>query len=586
MRRLLIPAALMLSACGADAPPPEAAAPAAPSKPAYVELKADPAKATLSAAIDANDFAKHLQTLSSDEYEGRGPGSLGERLTLNYFENEFRRIGLLPAVADGKPCKAFPCEGASYFQRVPMVETKVDAATTLTFNVGGQTQTLALGKDMVIGSRAEKPQIDLKDSDVVFVGYGVNAPEQNWNDYAGIDVKGKTVVLLINDPGFLRKDESLFKGRAMTYYGRWTYKFEEAARQGAKAALIVHNTEPAAYGWDVVVNSWTGPAHDLPLSEDPEKRIDAQGWITLDAAKALFAADGKDFEKLMLDADSQGFKAVPLNAKANASIRLTMENKFSNNAVAILPGTEKPDESVLYMGHWDHLGVNEAAKDGEDRIFNGAIDNATGVAGALEIAHAFATMDPKPKRSIVILLPTLEESGLLGSKYFAAHPPVSLAKMAAVINMDALPVRGRNLDMGVVGQGQSSDLELMLLQLLTAQGRTMEPEASPEKGFFFRSDHFNFAKQGVPALYARAGLTHADKGVAYAEQWSDDYTKHRYHQPADAFDANWDYAGVIDDLNIYFEAGKRLSEPGVWPQWSEGSEFRTAREATAKERAN
>jgi Zn-dependent M28 family amino/carboxypeptidase len=371
----------------------------------------------------------------------------------------------------------------------------------------------------------------------------------------------------------------------MTYYGRWTYKFEEAARQGAKAALIVHNTEPAAYGWDVVVNSWTGPAHDLPLSEDPEKRIDAQGWITLNAAKALFAADGKDFEKLMLEADAPGFKAVPLHATASSWIKLSMENKFSHNAVAILPGSEKPGESVLYMGHWDHLGVN-ASSDGEDHIFNGAIDNASGVSGALEIAHAFSAMASKPARSIVILLPTLEESGLLGSKYFAAHPPINLAKLAAVINMDALPIRGRNADMGVIGQGQSADLEALLLDQLKAQGRTMEPEAAPEKGFFFRSDHFNFAKQGVPALYARAGLTHVDKGAAYGQQWSDDYTSNRYHKPADAFDPNWDYAGLIDDLNLYFEVGKRLSVAGQWPTWSESSEFRTAREASSSERTD
>ena len=583
MRRILIPASLLLAACGSDTPPP-AQAPAEPAKSSYVELKADPAKATMSAAIDANDLAKHIQTISSDEYEGRGPGSLGERLTLNYFENEFRRIGFLPAIADGKPCASFPCEGATYFQRVPMVSTTADPATTLNLRVAGQEQVLAMGKDMAIGSRSEQPEVAIEASELVFVGYGVVAPEQNWNDYAGLDVKGKTVVILVNDPGFLRGDETLFKGRAMTYYGRWTYKFEEAARQGAAAALIVHDEKPAGYGWDVVVNSWSGEQHDLPRSGDPEPRLPAQGWISMDAAKALFAADGKDFAKLQLDADSPGFKAVPLNATLSTTIKSKIENKFSHNAVAILPGSEKPEESVLYMGHWDHLGKKDGPE-GEDHIFNGAIDNATGVSGALEIAHAFAAMEPKPKRSIVIMLPTLEESGLLGSKYFAAHPPVSLAKMAAVINMDALPVRGRNKDMGVIGQGQSSDLELMLLQLLTAQGRTMEPEASPEKGFFFRSDHFNFAKQGVPALYARAGLTHVDKGAAYGQQWSDDYTANRYHKPADEFDPNWDYAGVVDDLNVYFEAGKRLAEPGVWPTWSEGSEFRAAREASAAERA-
>ncbi len=583
MRRFLIPVSLLLAACGSDAPAPVTAAPP-PAKPAYVELRAEPAKAKMSAAIDADDLAKHIQTISSDEYEGREPGSLGERLTLNYFENEFQRIGFLPAVADGKPCTAFPCDGASYFQRVPMVETRIDGATALDFKIAATTQHLELGKDMVIGTRSEKAKVEIKDSDVVFVGYGVNAPEQQWNDYAGLDVKGKTVIVLINDPGFLRKDETLFKGRAMTYYGRWTYKFEEAARQGARAALIVHNTEPAAYGWDVVVNSWSGPQHDLPKSEDPEPRLDAQGWITLDAAKALFAADQQDFEQLMLAADAPGFKAVPLKAKLTTTLNSTMENKFSHNAVAILPGTERPDETVLYMGHWDHLGNGEGAE-GEDHLFNGAIDNATGVSAALEIAHAFAALEVKPERSIMILLPTLEESGLLGSKYFSEHPPVSLAKMAAVINMDALPIRGKNRDMGVVGQGQSSDLEALLGELLKAQNRTAENESAPEKGFFFRSDHFNFAKKGVPALYARAGITHVEFGAEYGQKWADEYTANRYHKPADEYDPNWDFAGVMDDLNIYFAAGKRLSQVGPWPAWSESSEFRAAREASAAERA-
>ena len=582
MRRLSIPVCVVLAACGSEPPPPVVVAPA-PAPPAYVEMRGDPAKAELTAAIDANDLARHIQTLSSDEYEGRGPGSLGERLTLNYFENEFQRIGFLPAVGDGKPCTAFPCEGASYFQRVPMVTTKADPATALTIKLGATTQTLAMGKEMAIGSRSEQASVVIKDSELVFVGYGVVAPEQEWNDYAGLDVKGKTVVMLVNDPGFLRGDETLFKGRAMTYYGRWTYKFEEAARQGAAAALIVHDEKPAGYGWDVVVNSWTGEQHDLPRSGDPEPRLPVQGWISLDAAKALFTADGKDFAALQLAADARGFKAVPLGATLSTTLTSTIENKFSHNAVAILPGSEKPAESVLYMGHWDHLGVNVGAE-GEDHIFNGAIDNATGISGALEIAHAFATMEPKPARSIVIMLPTLEESGLLGSKYFAAHAPIDLAQMAAVINMDALPIRGRNSDMGVIGQGQSQDLETLLGELLHAQGRKVEPESAPEKGFFFRSDHFNFAKQGVPALYARAGITHVAHGADFGQQWADEYTAKRYHKPADEYDPEWDYAGVVDDLNIYLEAGKRLSAPGVWPAWSASSEFRAVREASAAAR--
>lgn len=580
MRRLTLLLPVLLVACSEAPPPP--AAPAEPAAPAYTPLKVTlKDNHQLQSAITADDYALHIKTLSSDEYEGRDPGSLGERLTMNYLENELRRIGFLPAVGVDGACASFPCEHASYFQRVPMVSTTTDPATSLTIQVGDQTQTLNMGKEMVIGTRSGEAEIKIDGSDLVFVGYGVNAPEANWNDYANVDVKGKTVVVMVNDPGFLRKDESLFKGRAMTYYGRWTYKFEEAARQGAKAALIIHDTEPASYGWDVVVNSWGGAQHDLPKSEDPEPRLAAQGWISFDTAKALFTAAGMDFDAERMRADQTGFTAVPMNAKLSGAIKSTITNDASNNVVAVLPGTEFPNESVVYSMHWDHLGKNEELKD--DQIFNGAIDNATGVAAALEIAAAFAAAEEKPKRSVLLLFTTLEESGLLGSRYFVKHPAMPLETMAGVINMDAIGFIGRTKDFSVAGWDQNS-LQDLMGEVLKAQNRVPAAESNPERGYYFRSDHFNFARAGVPALHAGGGSDHVAYGTAYVDEISKKYDEVAYHQPPDEFDPEWDYAGAMEDVNAYYALGQRLAYGREWPTWRENSEFRAAREASAKAR--
>ncbi len=576
-------ATVLLAACGdGAAPEPNVASQIAPA--GYQELKVDlRAPHQFKPSIRAEDLARHIQRLSSDEFEGRDPGTLGERLTLAYLETELSRAGFLPAVPDGKPCPTYPCEGATYTQRVPMVSTKVDPATTLKFEIDQQTQSLVMGKDMVLGTQSGERLVDIVDSELVFLGYGVIAPEQQWNDYEGIDVKGKTLVVLINDPGFLRNDAELFKGKAMTYYGRWTYKFEEAVRQGAAAVLIVHDKEPAGYDWDVVADSWGGVQHDLPTSEDASPKLKAQGWITMDAAKALFAAAGKDFESLRMAADARGFKPVPLNASMSVTLASEITSSYSNNIVAILPGSTRPDESIFYTGHWDHLGNDTDLDDGKDHIFNGAIDNGGGLAAALEIAEAFSSLSPKPERSIVVMLPTLEESGLLGSRYFVEHPVVPLSKIVGVINMDAPPIIGRTKDFAVAGFGQN-DLQDILSEVLATQNRVAKDEPTPERGFYFRSDHFNFARKGVPALHARSGLDHVTKGVAFGHAQVEDYTNLRYHKPGDEFNPDWDYAGLVEDVHVYFEIGRKLASGSSWPEWKEGSEFKATRDASKSDR--
>ena len=561
-------AMLALAACQQAAPPETAQAPAAPA-PAPA-APATPATGThkFEPAIAGADFAEHVRVLASDEFEGRAPGSLGERLTVTYLENEFRRLGLQPG------------NGDSYVQNVPMVKTQADLTSTLSFDVGDTLQSPKFGDDMVIGTATAQPEISIRASDIVFLGYGVKAPEQQWDDYAGVDMKGKTAIVVINDPGFARKDPDLFKGPAMTYYGRWTYKFEECARQGVAVCLIVHDTEAAAYGWEVVRNGWVGMQFDLPMSETPEPRVPVKGWLTHETAVQLFKASGLDFDALRLQADQRGFKAVPLKAKASVALRSTVEQASSDNVLAVLPGTTRKDEAVVYMGHWDHLGVGPEGS-GDDRIFNGAIDNATGVAAALEIAGAFATQDPKPERSVLFLIPTLEESGLLGSRWYAAHPVFEPAKTAAVINMDAMPIGPRSRDMTVIGYGQS-DLDALLADVLKAQDRVPTPEHEPEKGYYFRSDHFNFARIGVPALYSRGGYDLREGGLDAGLVQAQDYTANRYHKPADQFDAAWQFDGITEDVQALYEVGRRVASGEATPQWSEQSEFRAAREASLK----
>ena len=517
-------------------------------------------------AIDAGDFAEHVKQLASDEFGGRGPGTPGEQKTVEYIKAQFARIGLQPG------------NGSDWFQTVPMVETTADeASASMIATVGGAAQTLKFGTDMVIGTRTGKPQVDIKDSQLVFIGYGVDAPEQKWNDYAGVDVKGKTVVMLVNDPGFHAGDTKLFDGKRMTYYGRWTYKFEEAARKGAAAALIIHDTEGASYGWDVVKNSWSGPQYDLPAKDDPAPRVPAQGWITGEAATALFKAAGQDLGKLRAAANKRGFKPVPLDATLSLGFKSTSVEKSSRNVVGLLPGSETPDEAIVYMAHWDHLGTHEGETG--DNIYNGAVDNATGVAAIIEIAEAFRKAKVPPKRSILFLAVTLEESGLLGSKYYVAHPVIPLDKTVAVFNLDALSPVGKARDITVVGKG-SSQLEDLLKPLLDAQKRKPVGESNTAAGYYFRSDHFNFAKAGVPALYIDSGTDLLDGGQAAGDAAGKDYTDHRYHKAGDHFDAaTWKLDGIVQDLDVVATMGTTLGNDGQWPNWYAGNPFKAARDA-------
>jgi Zn-dependent M28 family amino/carboxypeptidase len=562
---LLLSLALLaaLSACKRETPATVAPEPAAPATAPAA------AQHAFAADINAADFSELVKTLASDEFEGRGPGTPGEDKTVEYLQAQMQRIGLKPG------------NGDSYFQTVPMMETTADENTAMTIDVKGKTHTLKFGSDMVVGTRTGQPEVKVDASELVFVGYGVDAPEQKWNDYAGVDVKGKTVVMLVNDPGFHAKDESLFEGKRMTYYGRWTYKFEEAARKGARAAIIIHDTEGASYGWDVVKNSWSGTQYDLRAADDPAPRVPLQGWITGDQAKSLFADAGLDLDKLRADANKRGFKAVPLPAKMSVDLKSVSTEKQSRNVVGILPGSEKPDEAVVYMAHWDHLGKH--ADETGDNIYNGAVDNATGVAGILEIADQFAKIG-KPKRSVVFLAVTLEESGLLGSKYYVAHPVVPLDKTVAVINLDAMGVAGKTRDMTVVGMG-SSELEDILKPIAEKQGRTLHSESRPEAGGYFRSDHFNFAKAGVPALYVDAGDDLVDGGKAAGDAAAKDYNENRYHKPGDQYDAaTWKLDGTMDELAAVYAVGLEIANGDRWPNWYAGNPFKGARDKMMKDK--
>ena len=558
---LTLAAALALAACNREAPAPAAPQPAPDTAaPAGTHVFSD--------ALSADDFAELVKTLASDEFEGRGPGTPGEDKTVQYIQAQFQRVGLQPG------------DKGSWFQTVPMQETTADEATSMTIDVNGKPHVLKFGTDMVVGTRTGQADVKVDASDLVFVGYGVDAPEQQWNDYAGVDVKGKTVVMFVNDPGFHAKDANLFLGNRMTYYGRWTYKFEEAARKGAAAALIIHDTEGASYGWDVVKNSWSGAQYDLRAADDPEPRLPIQGWITGEQAKTLFADAGLDLDKLRADANKRGFKAVPMPAKMSVALKSTVAEKSSRNVIGLLPGSEQPDEAVVYMAHWDHLGKhdNEQTPDGKtDVIYNGAVDNATGVAGIIEIAEQMAKLG-KPKRSVLFLAVTLEESGLLGSKYYVAHPSIPLDKTVAVINLDAMGVAGKSKDLVVTGMG-NSELEDILKPIAQKQGRTLVEESNPAGGYYFRSDHFNFAKAGVPALYTDSGSDLVEGGKAAGDAAGKDYNDNRYHKPADEYDpATWKLDGVIEDLTAVYDVGLQIANDGSWPNWYKDNAFRAARD--------
>ncbi|MEP6511337.1 MAG: M28 family metallopeptidase [Dokdonella sp.] len=513
-----------------------------------------------SAEISAEDFAARLKKVSSDEFEGRKPGTLGERLTTNWIKHQFEQVGLKPG------------NHGNWLQSVPMVETSLldPDHVTLDIDVGGDPEPFAYRKDMIIYSLDASPAVAINHSQIVFVGYGVDAPEYQWNDYAGLDVKGKTVVVLVNDPGWGNHDASLFKGSALTYYGRWTYKFEEAARKGAAACLIVHETPGAGYPWDVVINSWTGAQQSLPPDVDPAPRLSAAGWLTTQAAQRLFAKAGRDFDALKKSADLRGFKPTDLGATLSTHFKNTVTHSSSENVLGLLPGSTHPDEVIVYSAHWDHFGKDPHLVG--DQIYNGAIDNGTGVAALIEIAEAFTHQQPPPQRSVLFIADTLEEAGLLGSAYYVAHPVFPLAKTVADINMDALPMMGPTKNIAVISWGQS-ELDDLIEQAAATQGRTIVADDAPDKGFFFRSDQFNFAKLGVPVLYARSGLNLVDGGEQAGRAGYADYTANHYHKPSDNYDPNWDFRGVIADVKAFYAVGKNLAAETGFPQWKSGADF-------------
>ncbi len=514
-------------------------------------------------AISTDTLKEVTRTLSSDTFEGRAPTTPAEDKTIGYIAGRFAAAGLQPG------------NKGDWFQKVPLVEMNADSAMHLDISGGKMPLSFAYKTDMVASSYRVVPQTDVKNSDVVFVGFGINAPERGWNDYAGIDVKGKTVIILVNDPDYETKGlKGPFEGRAMTYYGRWTYKYEEAARQGAAAAFIIHDTFPAAYPWDVVVSSWTGPQLGLDAANNHMDQTQANGWITGDAAQKLMASSGKTLATMVAAAKKKGFKAVLLGMKANLSFANTIKRQSSNNVIGILPGKTHPDEYVLYSAHWDHLGRCETVK-GDD-ICNGAVDNASGSAGLVALAEAHAKAGAAD-RSLVFLSVTAEESGLLGSAYYGANPVYPLAQTVGGINMDGLNMLGRTKDVTVIGPGKS-ELEPLLATYVKAQNRVVTPEATPEKGAFFRSDHFSLAKYGVPFIYFDSGEDLVNGGVAAGHAAAEDYTTNRYHKPQDEYRADWNWEGAVEDLTLNYQIGRALAEGSSWPNWNTSAEFRAIRD--------
>lgn len=516
-------------------------------------------------ALSEKTMKDVTRELSLDAYEGRAPGSIGEGKTVAYLISKFKAAGLEPG------------NNGSWTQDVPLIEITAKNVSALSIaDRNGKAMSFAYGSEYVIGSYREAPKTDIKQSDMVFVGHGIVAPEKGWNDYAGADVKGKTVVVMVNDPDFENQGlEGPFGGKAMTYYGRWTYKYEEAARQGAAAVLIIHDTAPAAYGWNVVNSSWTGTQFLAQSKDGGKSQTQANGWIQKSVAKDIFAAAGQNLEKQMAAAKQKGFKAVPLNLTASLSFDNDIARKASKNVVGVMKGTKRPDEYVLYTAHWDHLGRCTAAADGDD-ICNGAVDNATGTAALVALAEGY-TKAGAPDRSVVFLAVTAEESGLLGSKYYAENPIFPLSQTVGGVNMDAFSMSGPAKNLTVIGKGKSQ-LDTYLEAAAKSEGRTPEMEPTPEKGFYYRSDHFSFAKLGVPMVYFEGGDDLVIGGKAAAKAAADDYEKNRYHAPGDEFDETWDWSGVMSDLNLYYRVGRMLAMTNAWPNWNEGDEFRAVRD--------
>lgn len=518
--------------------------------------------------FNADTLKKHIAVLASDEFMGRMPFTAGETKTVSYLQEQFKQMGLEPG------------NGDSYIQEVPMANILATAAPSMQVKSAKGTFNLKAFDDYIIWTDKTDSSISLNDAELVFAGYGVVAPEYNWNDYAGLDVKGKVVLVMVNDPGFWVGDTTLFKGKAMTYYGRWTYKFEEAARQGAKACLIIHNTAAASYPFSVQQNSFNTTRLKLDNRGKNIPNCDMIGWIPEKISHQLFAAAGYD-SSLLVKANQPGFKAMSLGLQMSTTMKVKASFNKSSNVIAKITGTKRPDEVIVYTAHWDHLGIGRPDQSG-DSIYNGALDNASGTAGLLEMARAFKQMNTKPERTIVFLAVTAEEQGLLGSAYYSANPIYPVNKTVANINMDGLNRFGKTKDMVVVGQGQS-ELEDYLKEAIEKTGGYLSFDTHTEAGYYYRSDHFNFAKVGIPALFANSGVDVVGKGKEYGEALENEYTRKNYHQPSDNYDPKtWTGDGAINDLKLLFTIGRKMGFETSFPKWKDGSEFKLIREKSNK----
>jgi Zn-dependent M28 family amino/carboxypeptidase len=513
--------------------------------------------------ITPGEIKSQIAVLANDSLMGRKPFTEGETKTIWYISQQFKNIGLEPG------------NNGSYFQDVPMVEINGTPSETMDITGGKSSIVLHKTTDFIAFTHQELPEVDLKNSPLVFAGYGIVAPEYHWNDYAGLDVKGKTVIVLVNDPGFKSGDAKLFKGDTMTYYGRWTYKYEEAARQGAAGVIIVHQTVPASYPWSVVSSSNTGARLSLQQSNKHMDRCKIEGWITEDAANKIFAAAGIKGD-IRVIARKRDFKAIPLNLNANLTIHNQLKYSTSHNVIGVLKGSTNPNEYVIYTAHWDHLGIGRPDAKG-DSIYNGAVDNGDGTASLICMAKAFKDLKERPKRTIIFLSVTGEEQGLLGSEYYATHPVYPLNKTVADLNMDALGSYGRTKDIAITGKGQN-DLDGYIEKYAKEDGLTVVGDRNPGAGGYYRSDHFNFAKVGVPALDMNNGIISLDHGDGWGKQHQEDYNAHHYHQPSDNYSADMDATGMAQIANLLFRLGDDLGNSNAFPGWKTGSEFKAVRE--------
>jgi Zn-dependent M28 family amino/carboxypeptidase len=519
------------------------------------------------------DLHSHTAILASDEFEGRAPATRGEDKTIAYLKQEFEALGLAPG------------NGDSFFQEVPVTSVTTDPSAVMKIRGADYKRDLGYATEMMVATAQQVEEVSVKDAELVFVGYGIVAPERGWDDYAGVDVTGKTAVVLINDPGYATQDEDLFNGNTMTYYGRWTYKYEEAARQGAAAVLIVHETAPAAYPWEVVASSWSGAQISLTAEDKNLDRVKAEAWVTHEVADELFDAAGLDYASLKAAAAKPGFQAVAMgDLAASVTLENSIESSMSRNVIARLPGSTYPDEHIIYTAHWDHLGIKPDVEG--DNIYNGASDNATGTAGLMALARLHLSGESAPQRSVLFLAVTAEESGLLGSRWYAENPVYPLETTVANLNMDNMygGVDGRTRDVAVVGFG-NSELERYLETQASAQNRTLVQEPSPEKGYYYRSDHFNFAKQGVPALYLTRSTDSVEHGKAWGQNQLDAYTANDYHKPSDEYSPDWDLSGAAENLLLFFGIGDSLANSRDWPNWNPGTEFKSKRDESSASRA-